>query len=123
MRVFVFIFFGLLRVQACTSKNSSSEVSENVTSEESIPEGLQLIQGNDCQACHHKKNTLIGPSYSAIAKKYEEDEATLALLSSKVIKGGTGVWGDVPMTAHPTLSEEEARKMIRYILTVESITQ
>lgn len=123
MRILVFVFFGLYGMQACTSKNSSSEESKPVTSEESIPEGLQLIQGNDCQACHHKKNTLLGPSYSAIAKKYEESEATLALLSSKVIKGGVGVWGEVPMIAHPTLAEEDARKMIHYILTVESVNQ
>lgn len=108
---------------ACSTK---SKVDESQTStpgmqeEEATPVGLKLIQGNDCQTCHHINNKLVGPSYNAIASKYETTEENTKLLISKVISGGTGVWGTMPMNAHPTLAEDEAREMVQYILSLDS---
>jgi cytochrome c len=121
MRVTVLFLLSVLIAQACSTKPASTEVTTEA--KEVKPEGLQLIEMNDCQTCHHSKNTLVGPSYSAIASKYDESEEVVTMLSSKVIKGGAGVWGDIPMNPHPVLSEEDAKRMVRYVLTLEVTTQ
>jgi cytochrome c len=60
---------------------------------------------------------LIGPSFAAIAKKYKNNTANINYLSTKIIKGGSGKWGQVPMTPHPTISKKDADEMVRFILS------
>lgn len=120
MRIQIVMLMVIGLMQACLSKSATSEETKQEAMEEVVPEGMQLIESNDCLTCHHTQNTLVGPSYSAIAAKYEANEETITLLSGKIIKGGAGVWGDMPMNAHPSLSEEDARKIVEYILAVES---
>lgn len=79
--------------------------------------GLELIEGSDCLSCHKTDQKLIGPSYQEIADKYTD--ADLELLAGKIIDGGSGVWGDVPMQAHPNISKEDAKKMVQYILSLK----
>lgn len=121
MRILIVMLLAMEFMQACSSKPAATEEVKQEASEEVTPEGLRLIESNDCLTCHHTQNTLVGPSYSAIASKYDTSEETIALLSDKIIKGGAGVWGDMPMNAHPSLSEEEARKIVEYILSVRPI--
>ncbi|MDO5979515.1 ThuA domain-containing protein [Flavivirga spongiicola] len=82
-----------------------------------VPEGRKLIDGSDCKACHAEKEKVNGPSYIEIAEKYTSDDA--GYLISKVIKGGTGVWGETMMSAHPQLNQGEVEKMIKYILSLK----
>ncbi len=82
-------------------------------------DGKALIEGSDCRTCHLDKDKLIGPSYIEVAKKYPNTEANVKLLSSKVMAGGTGVWGQIPMVAHPNLSAEDAEAMVKYILSMK----
>lgn len=81
--------------------------------------GLEKVKGSDCQSCHMVERKIVGPSYADVAAKYENNEENVALLAEKVIQGGVGVWGEVPMAAHPTLSEEDAKDMVRYILLLK----
>jgi cytochrome c len=60
---------------------------------------------------------LVGPSYQEIADKYTE--ADLDKLATKIIEGGKGVWGEIPMTPHSGMSKENAQKMVKYILTLK----
>lgn len=78
--------------------------------------GLEKVKGSDCTGCHQVERKLIGPSYADVAAKYENTEANVAMLATKVINGGVGVWGEIPMSAHVGLSEEDAKDMVRYIL-------
>ena len=78
--------------------------------------GLEKVKGSDCTGCHQVDRKLIGPSYADVAAKYENTEENVTMLSQKVIAGGVGVWGEVPMSAHPNLSEEDAKDMVRYVL-------
>ena len=78
--------------------------------------GLEKVKGSDCTGCHQVDRKLIGPSYADVAAKYENTEENVALLAQKVIAGGVGVWGEIPMSAHPNLSEEDAKDMVRYVL-------
>lgn len=78
---------------------------------------LELIGSKGCTACHAIDKKVIGPAYIDVAKKYESTPAMIDSLSNKVIKGGKGVWGDVPMTAN-NVTPEEAKDMVTYILSL-----
>ena len=78
--------------------------------------GLEKVKGSDCTGCHQVDRKLIGPAYADVAAKYENTEANVAMLAKKVIAGGVGVWGEIPMAAHPNLTEEDATDMVRYVL-------
>jgi len=81
--------------------------------------GELLIAKSDCIGCHHKENKIIGPSYQAIADKYPSNEENISLLASKIINGGKGVWGTVPMTPHAKITESDAKEMVTYILSLK----
>ncbi|TPE46449.1 c-type cytochrome [Pontibacter mangrovi] len=80
--------------------------------------GAMLIAGSDCTACHNNQQKLVGPAYVDVAKKYEENDKNREYLINKVKQGGAGVWGQVPMPAHPNLSTDDAGKMVDYILSL-----
>jgi cytochrome c len=67
-------------------------------------------------ACHAVDKKLVGPSYKDIAKKYGNQSGAAAMLAGKVIKGGSGAWGAVPMPANPQVSEADAQKLVSWIL-------
>ena len=81
--------------------------------------GLEKIKASDCQSCHMVERKIVGPSYADVAAKYESTEENVAMLAQKVINGGVGNWGEVPMPAHPGLSEEDAKDMVRYVLLLK----
>lgn len=80
-------------------------------------DGKALIASSDCLACHNEHNKLVGPSYADVAKKYKE--ADIPHLVKKIIDGGAGAWGEIPMSPHPTLAPDDAEAMVKYILTVK----
>ena len=84
-----------------------------------LAEGKTALSKSDCLACHKIDAKLVGPSYMEVAKKYAATEANYNLLSQKIIKGGSGVWGPIPMAPHVTLHPAEAKKMIKYILSIK----
>jgi cytochrome c len=86
---------------------------------DAIAQGEALVKANDCKTCHHATNKIIGPAHLDVAKKYDFTDANVKMLADKIIKGGSGNWGDVPMSAHPDLSEADAQKMARYVLSLD----
>jgi cytochrome c len=79
--------------------------------------GLELEAKSDCATCHKLDEKLVGPSFKDIAQKYANaDQAMIDTLAGKIINGGAGNWGQVPMTAHPTLSKEDAQTLVKYVL-------
>ena len=83
----------------------------------SVIEGKTLVEGADCLACHKIDAKLVGPSYQDVAAKYTE--ADRDMLASKIIEGGKGNWGDIPMTPHSTVTKDEAGQMIDYVLSLK----
>jgi cytochrome c len=81
--------------------------------------GAKLIAGSDCLSCHKENEKLVGPAYVAVAEKYPDSEANIAMLAGRIIKGGAGHWGAVPMTPHPNISEGDAREMAKYVLSLK----
>ncbi|MDL5050834.1 hypothetical protein QQ054_33080 [Oscillatoria amoena NRMC-F 0135] len=88
-------------------------------STELIKQGELLVNASDCKTCHHQVNKILGPSHLDVAKKYEFTQANVKILAERIIKGGSGVWGDLPMTPHPDLSVDDAEKMARYVLSLD----
>lgn len=84
-----------------------------------LPEGARLIAKNDCKTCHNKNVKTIGPAYVSVANKYKTTEDNIKMLVSKVVNGGSGVWGNQIMNAHPDLLESDIRTMIEYILSLD----
>ena len=80
-------------------------------------EGLALIEGADCLTWHKVDANVVGPSYQEVADKYTE--ADIDMLAGKIIDGGKGNWGEIPMTPHAGMSKETAKKMVEYILTLK----
>ncbi|MEM1214788.1 MAG: family 16 glycoside hydrolase [Bacteroidota bacterium] len=87
--------------------------------EERRPLGYRLIARSDCRSCHNTYLQTIGPSYVDVARRYENTEANLAMLTTKVLKGGAGSWGEAAMTAHPDLPPAQARAMVSYIMDLD----
>ena len=79
----------------------------------------ELAQKKNCMACHAVASKLIGPSFKEIAAKYAGQADAVPKLTEKVIKGGAGVWGAVPMPANPQVTEAEAKQLVQWILTLK----
>ena len=82
--------------------------------------GLALVAQSDCLTCHKINEKLTGPAYQEIADKYEINDANITMLAGKVIKGGSGNWGTIPMTPHDGLSEDDAKAMVKYVLSLKT---
>lgn len=80
---------------------------------------LQLATAKNCMTCHAVDKKLVGPSYKDVAAKYAGQKDAADKLAAKVIKGGSGVWGPVPMPANPQVSPDEAKKLAAWILTTK----
>ena len=101
-----------VKVGSSSSKSNSSKAD--------IEQGKELISKSDCLACHQLQVKVVGPAYSAVAEKYAATEANINKLSEKIIKGGSGVWGPVAMTPHPSVTAADTKKMVKYILSLKA---
>jgi cytochrome c len=126
-KYFVIITALAAAIAACNSSSSTSSSSNtnasaanDVTSNPDYQKGLQLIAANDCLTCHKVDEKVTGPAYRDVANKYENTDANVKMLAAKVIKGGSGNWGTVPMTPHPAVSEADAEQMVKYVLLLRN---
>lgn len=101
-----------------TSASTTVESSAAPANEAMLP-GEKLIATADCIGCHNKTQKVVGPAYVDIAAKYTNSDKDIAYLADKIISGGKGVWGEIPMTPHPTTAPDDAKEMVRYILSLK----
>ena len=78
-----------------------------------------LAEKKNCMACHALDKKLVGPAYKDVAAKYADQKDAVAMLATKIQKGGVGVWGQIPMPANPQVSAEEAKQLAAWVLTVK----
>ena len=78
---------------------------------------LALATSKNCMACHSIDKKVVGPAYKDVAAKYAGQKDAAEKLVQKVLKGGGGVWGPVPMPANPQVNEAEARKLVAWVLS------
>lgn len=84
-----------------------------------VPKGKALIDDQDCKTCHKEDTKLVGPGYKEIAAKYPNNDETIETLADKIIKGGSGNWGEVAMLPHPSLPKDDAKEMVKYIMSLK----
>jgi cytochrome c len=78
-----------------------------------------LAAAKNCMACHAVDKKLVGPSYKEVAAKYAGQSGAVDRLAGKIAKGGSGVWGPVPMPANAQVSDAEAKKLAAWVLTMK----
>ncbi|HET9669458.1 MAG TPA: c-type cytochrome [Casimicrobiaceae bacterium] len=78
-----------------------------------------MMKKNGCNACHSEDKKVIGPSYKDVAAKYKGDAGAVAKLTEKVKKGGSGVWGPVPMPPNTQVPDADVKKMVELILALK----
>ena len=78
---------------------------------------MALATAKNCMACHAVANKLVGPSYKDVAAKYADQPDAADKLAVKIMKGGAGVWGVIPMPANPQVSAAEAKKLATWVLS------
>ena len=109
--------------QSAKSAESNADTNANKTGTEpaggALAPGAKLMAASDCNTCHKADTKVVGPALKDIAAKYPATEANIDTLANKVIRGGKGNWGDIPMAPHPTLSETDAKTIVTYILSLK----
>ena len=129
-KTILLLLVGSAIVVACNSSGSSTEAKTDTAAAVAAPaaadsKGLEMIGASDCTTCHrlHKETAgvAIGPSYSEVAAKYSPAaDTTVDRIVKKIIAGGSGVWGSVPMTPHPALAPADVKVMVTYILSLKN---
>lgn len=98
---------------------AKQEAKEEAPENPDYEKGLALVGQNDCLTCHKVNEASTGPAYSAVAAKYANTPEIIEQLANKVIQGGSGNWGVVPMTPHPNVSKEDAVAMVKYVMSLK----
>jgi cytochrome c len=78
-----------------------------------------LAKAKNCMSCHAIDKKIVGPSYKDVAKKYAGNAGAAATLEAKVKKGGSGVWGTVPMPPNPAVSDADIKKLVAWVLATK----
>ena len=78
-----------------------------------------LATSKNCMACHAVDKKLVGPSYKDVAAKYAGQKDAVDKLAAKIIKGGSGVWGPIPMPPNAQVNEADAKKLATWVLTLK----
>jgi cytochrome c len=111
----------IISCNSSDSEKNTMDTSKEMTATEDpeVAKGLDLVAKSDCFTCHKIVEPFTGPSYEAVAAKYPDNEQVIDSVSKKIITGGAGNWGTIPMTPHPDISEADAKTMIKYILSLK----
>ncbi len=79
----------------------------------------ELAKSSNCLACHTVDNKILGPAFKDVAAKYKGDDSVVDTLAEKVIKGGAGNWGAIPMPPNPLISPEDAKTLVVWVLSLQ----
>ncbi|RZL92254.1 MAG: c-type cytochrome [Variovorax sp.] len=80
---------------------------------------LALATSKNCMSCHAVDRKVLGPSFKEIAAKYKDNKGAVDMLASKIMKGGSGVWGQIPMPANNQVNEADAKKLAAWVLSTK----
>lgn len=105
-----------------TQESTTKEIAkvEDPTNSPEFQKGMELVKGSDCITCHKIDEKVIGPAFREIANRYHNDVPTIDTLAHKIIAGGQGNWGNIPMLAHASLPLDDAKAMAKYILLLKN---
>ncbi len=121
----LFVLFSIIACTwSCGNNENKPAEGENKTSQgdptkhPDYQKGFNLVAKSDCFTCHNTNEKLVGPPYAEVAKKYAGQPEMVDTLAYRIIKGSIGHWGQVQMTPHPNLSEDDARAMVKFVMTL-----
>jgi cytochrome c551/c552 len=103
--------------------SDSRDKAGNATGHQSLTRqmaGKNLMLSLDCKGCHKVDTKSVGPAFIEVSKRYQKNPQATAILAEKIIKGGSGYWGEVSMAAHPQLKESDAKQIVSWILSLEN---
>jgi cytochrome c len=123
MKKAVFMIMVVAVLTSCGGGGSSSTEEKpkvaDITEDPVYKKGVEIVAANDCFTCHKIDEKNVGPAWRDVAAKYAGQDSAVKYLAHKIINGGSGVWGQVPMAAHPTLSQEDAETLAKYVLMLK----
>lgn len=127
---FVYMLFCIVLLLACNNQNKPVKKEASTDSlvnmgagypDSSYQKGARLIAANDCLTCHNVDQKSVGPSYNEISERYENNEGNVENLAHSIIHGSKGYWGGNTMTPHSNISNDDAKVMARYILSLKHV--
>ena len=104
--------------EPATTEPAKTEATTDLSDNPDYQKGMAIVADtkNLCLTCHK----LVGPAYRDVANKYESTDANISMLAEKVVKGGTGVWGEVAMPANTVISLDDAKAAVKYVLLLRN---
>ena len=98
---------------------SSVTIALAATASTSVFANPELATKKNCMACHAVDKKLVGPAYKDVAEKYAGQKDAVDKLAQKILKGGSGVWGAIPMPANPQVTDAEAKQLVQWVLSLK----
>ncbi len=128
MKKIITLFLLTASIYACNSGNTDSKTTttasaaagNDVADSPEFKKGLDLVMNSDCATCHKVDEKVMGPAFREIANKYTNNANTIDTLAHKIIAGGSGNWGNIPMAAHSSISVADAKSMATYVLLLKN---
>ena len=102
-----------------TTEQKAEGTADDLSNNPVYQKAITIIANSDCRTCHLIDEKNIGPAWREVANKYAGQDTAVQYLSHKIINGGSGVWGQVPMAPHPTMSQEDAETLAQYVLLLK----
>ena len=104
-------------------KKVEKPAATDISKDPDYQKGLEIVSKSDCFTCHKIDEKLTGPSFREIADKYSGlPDTIIKHLGEKVVHGGSGVWGEIPMAPHKAFTQEEAEAAVKYILLLKKVS-
>ncbi|MDP4264227.1 MAG: cytochrome c class I [Bacteroidota bacterium] len=124
MKKLIVVSLVLIALTSCGGNAAKEDKNDanDITGNPDYQKGLAIVAKNDCLTCHKIDEPLTGPPYREVANKYAvipNRDSVLDYLSKKIISGGMGVWGQIPMLPHASLSADDAKAAVKYILLLK----
>ena len=110
---------GLVSVAALAGNGGSSSASSS-SSSSSMPAGEHIAKGSDCFSCHAVDHKVVGPAFRTIARKFAGKQGAESTLAHAIQHGEVGTFGQVPMPAHPKISDSQTKQIVAWILSLKS---
>ena len=128
MKKTVFMIAMLAVLAACGGGDEKKEETKkeekpavaDITTNPDYQKGIEIVAGSDCKTCHMIEEKNIGPAWRDVANKYADSANAVEYLSHKIRNGGSGAWGQTPMAPHPTMSQEDAETLAKFVLLLKN---
>ena len=102
-----------------STEQKTEGAAEDLSNNPVYQKAIEIIANSDCRTCHLVDEKSQGPAWREVANKYAGQDTAVRYLADKIIAGGSGVWGTIPMAPHPTMSREDAETLAKYVLLLK----